>query len=76
MVSRTVDTGNDGSSTENVMLGILVLLADDRERRLSEPSDPPKTEVVLARAGLTAPEIAKLMGKTVDAVRKTLQRSK
>lgn len=60
-----------------VMAGVLALLIAEREDRLAGEDDKPvKTEVVLANAGLSAPEIAQLIGKTDDAVRKTIQRGR
>ena len=62
-----------------VMAGVLALLVAEREDRLNDGSDkytPAKTEVVLASAGLTAAEIAPLVGKNVPAVTKTIQRGR
>src|SRR5438477_83327 len=56
------------------LAGILALLVAEREERLSDDkSSPVKTEVLLASSGLTAGEIAQLMGKNLAAVRKTIQ---
>jgi hypothetical protein len=41
-----------------------------------EDDDSQKPEVVLARAGLETSEIARLLGKALPAVQKTLQRAK
>jgi hypothetical protein len=43
-------------------------------RRASKPEDQLKPEVVLARAGFTAREIADMVGKNQAAVAKTIQR--
>jgi DNA-directed RNA polymerase specialized sigma24 family protein len=62
-----------------VMAGVLALLVAEREDRLnagSEKYKPAKTEVVLAGAGLTAPEVAQLVGKNLDGVKKTIQRGR
>jgi DNA-directed RNA polymerase specialized sigma24 family protein len=56
--------------------GVLALLADERERRTDENHEPRRTESVLAGAGLTAPEIAALLGKNKDAVAKAITRGR
>lgn len=60
------------------MAAVLAMLVVDREDRLGsvQNGDARKTELVLATAGLQAPEIAPLVGKNVDAVRKTIQRGR
>jgi DNA-directed RNA polymerase specialized sigma24 family protein len=42
---------------------------------LNKTEDPVKPEIVLARAGLAAREIAELLGKSPAAVAKALQRA-
>jgi DNA-directed RNA polymerase specialized sigma24 family protein len=42
---------------------------------LNKGEDPEKLEVLLSRAGLTAREIADLLGKNAAAVTKALQRA-
>jgi DNA-directed RNA polymerase specialized sigma24 family protein len=62
---------------EKVMAGVLAMLVAEREERIGEnPSAPVKTEVLLNNAGLSAPEIARIMGKNSDAVRQTIQRGR
>jgi DNA-directed RNA polymerase specialized sigma24 family protein len=64
---------------EKVLAGVLALLVAEREERLNGidgKKQPVKTEVLLAGAGLTAPEIAQLMGKNLEAVRKAIQRGR
>jgi DNA-directed RNA polymerase specialized sigma24 family protein len=71
--------GNDTESTltgDKALAGMLALLVAEREERLGDEKDARKTESVLASAGLTANEIAALMGKKVDAVRKAIQRGR
>jgi DNA-directed RNA polymerase specialized sigma24 family protein len=68
--------GDAEVSSEAVMTGILALLVDDRERRITGDKDARKTEVLLADAGLPAPEIASLMGKNTGAVRMAIQRAR
>jgi DNA-directed RNA polymerase specialized sigma24 family protein len=56
---------------------VLALLVAQREDRLDgDNAEPPKTEVVLAKVGMTAPEIAPLVDKSTDAVTKTIQRAR
>jgi DNA-directed RNA polymerase specialized sigma24 family protein len=59
--------------TSRIMLGMLVLLAADRDDRVDE-SPPRRSELVLADAGFTAQEIAKLTGRKYEAVRSSLRR--
>jgi DNA-directed RNA polymerase specialized sigma24 family protein len=42
---------------------------------MSKNEDPIKPEILMARAGLPAKEIAELLGKSPDAVKKTIQRA-
>lgn len=63
-------------SPENVMAGILALLIDEREDRTRDDKDAAKTEVLLARAGVSIEEIATVTGKRYDAVRMTITRDK
>lgn len=42
---------------------------------MSKSEDPAKPETIMARAGLPAKEIAELLGKSPDAVKKTIQRA-
>jgi hypothetical protein len=57
---------------------MLALLVAEREERLAANANggARKTEVILAGSGLNANEIAPLVGKNLDAVRKTIQRGK
>lgn len=56
-----------------LLRALVLLLLDERFSR-DDPSRE-KPEVLLARAGITVQEIADLLGKKLDAVRKTLQRA-
>jgi DNA-directed RNA polymerase specialized sigma24 family protein len=61
------------------MAGVLALLVAEREDRLNgseQKYKPAKTEVVLSSAGLSATEIALIMGKTTAAVQKAIQRGR
>lgn len=62
-----------------VMAGVLALLVAEREDRLSASDQkykPSKTEILLSGAGLSANEIAQVMGKTPGAVQKTIERGR
>lgn len=61
------------------MAGVLAILVAEREERLNgtdEKNKPAKTEVLLSNAGLSANEIAQVMGKTLAAVQKAIQRGR
>lgn len=73
MASKDADSTLTG---DKALAGMLALQVAEREERLGDEKDARKTEVVLASAGLTATEIAALMGKKVDAVRKAIQRGR
>jgi DNA-directed RNA polymerase specialized sigma24 family protein len=60
----------------NMLDGILALMADEREHRIQGDRTAEKTEVVLARAGLSIEQIAAALGKNYDAVRKTIARAR
>jgi DNA-directed RNA polymerase specialized sigma24 family protein len=59
-----------------LMEAVVALLIAEREERLSSAGDKKsvKTEVLLSGAGLTAADIARLMGRNVGAVQKAIQR--
>lgn len=64
-------------ASDRALSAILALLVADREDRLAgEGGEGRRTELVLTAAGLSAPEIASLVSKNVEAVRKTIQRGK
>jgi hypothetical protein len=64
---------DDQSSRELVkFVKALILL---QIQGLSKSDSPPKLELLLARAGLNAREIAELLGKSAGAVAKAIQRS-
>jgi hypothetical protein len=60
---------------EAALSGILAMLVAEREER---PRDMKagKTEVILASSGLSNDEIAMVTGKSADAIRKTIERSR
>ena len=69
----------DASGATELLLGILTLLADDRERRIRESKESntsPRTELLLSSAGLSNELIARALHKNVDAVRMAISRAK
>lgn len=66
---------SEGASAERLLLGILALLAADRDDR-REDAAPRKTEVVLADAGFSLTEIASLLGKNRETVKSTVRRAR
>lgn len=73
-------TPREGMAADAVMVGVLALLAADRDDRLAlgdrQAPEPRKTEVVLADAGLTAAQIGQLLGKKANSVTKTISRAR
>jgi DNA-directed RNA polymerase specialized sigma24 family protein len=63
-------------NAENALTGILTLLIDQRETRTEDDKDAPRTEVLLAQAGLSIEDIATVTGKKADTVRKAVTRDK
>lgn len=61
-------------SPEAAMLGVLALLIDEREQRIGNDKSAERTEVLLARVGLSVDDIAAAMGKKPDAVRMMIAR--
>lgn len=64
--------------SDKALSAMLALLVAEREERLAASTNGSarKTEVILVSGGLNANEIAPLVGKNLDAVRKTIQRGK
>ena len=61
------------------LTALLALVVADREDRLAASPDGKearKTELILSTAGLQANEIAPLVGKNLEAVRKAIQRGR
>jgi DNA-directed RNA polymerase specialized sigma24 family protein len=71
-----VPTDGKAITLESALAGVLALLVDERECRIAGDKDTTKTEVVLARAGVSVYEIAAVMGKKRDAVRMAVSRAK
>ncbi len=63
-------------SPEAALLGVLALLIDARESRTAEDKKAEKTEVLLARVGLSVDDIGAVTGKNRDAVRMMITRRK
>jgi DNA-directed RNA polymerase specialized sigma24 family protein len=59
---------------EQVLLGILALLAAERDERVADAT-PRKTELILTDAGFSPREIAQLTGKEYEAVRSSIKRA-
>jgi DNA-directed RNA polymerase specialized sigma24 family protein len=55
------------------MRGMVALLAADRDDRIDD-GPPRRSEIVLADAGFSAQEIAKITGRNYEAVRSSLRR--
>ena len=72
--------GGDRSASElgtnDLLLAILTLLVDGRERLAADRNDQVKTEVLLANSGLSYTTIARLLGKKPDAVRMMIARAR
>lgn len=66
------DSGGDPSAAR-VMLGLVALLAADRDERV-EDIPPRRSELVLADAGFTVREVATLTSRKCEAVRSSLRR--
>lgn len=60
---------------EAAMIGILALLAAEREERIAN-TDRMRTELLLANAGLPIREIARVLGKNYQAVQKVIWRDR
>ena len=62
------------ATAEQLLAAQLAILIADREERVKK-SEPQKTELVLHAAGFEVPDIARILGKKVDTVRKVIQRA-
>jgi DNA-directed RNA polymerase specialized sigma24 family protein len=69
--------GSEGvhAKTEELLLAIFALMADERNRTAATDSSLERTELVLANAGLDYRVIASLLGKNPNAVYMLLQRA-
>lgn len=62
--------------TNSVLLAILALMVDERERAARVDPGMNKTEVLLDSIGLSYSQIAKVLGKNTAAVRMMVTRSR
>lgn len=67
---------DDAPTTDDLLLGILTLLADEREQRLMEPPSAQRTELLLSNAGLGNDVIGRVLDKNSDAVRMVIARAR
>jgi DNA-directed RNA polymerase specialized sigma24 family protein len=74
MPAEARDTDGAALDTSRIMIGVLALLAAHRDERVDD-LPPRRSELVLADAGFTAQEIAKLTGRKYEAVRSSLRRN-
>lgn len=65
-----------GLSSEALLLALLTLQVEQRERNAAANPDQIKTEILLAGVGLTYQQIAAMMNKSPDAVRMMLARTR
>jgi DNA-directed RNA polymerase specialized sigma24 family protein len=63
-------------SVEAALLGILALLADEREERIANDRDARRTEVILHEAGLSIGEVAALLDKNYETVKSAIRRGR
>jgi DNA-directed RNA polymerase specialized sigma24 family protein len=61
-------------TTQELLLALVALEIDRREREQADGQV--KTELLLSGAGLGYQQVAKIMGKSADAVRMTISRAK
>lgn len=62
--------------TNSVLLAILTLMVDERERVAKLDPSMNKTEILLDSVGLSYSQIAKVLGKNTAAVRMMVTRSR
>jgi DNA-directed RNA polymerase specialized sigma24 family protein len=74
--SAMASTSADELDLDQALRGLLALHVAEREERLGQQVKPRSTVVVLADAGLSYGSIAPLVGKTKDAVRKSVERAR
>lgn len=67
-------TDKQAISLEAAMAGILILLADEREARIADDPDAPRTEVILHRAGLSIGQVATVLGKKYETAKSAIRR--
>jgi DNA-directed RNA polymerase specialized sigma24 family protein len=75
-MATTMSQEEHEAEVRTLLLAMAALLADDREARVASDSTAERTEVLLARAGLSAGQIGEILGKQAGAVRMALSRAR
>jgi DNA-directed RNA polymerase specialized sigma24 family protein len=75
-ISELATNEESPATVSRLLLALLILTLDERERRANEWPNQVKSEVLLARAGLSSTAIAELVQKQPGAVRTALSRAK
>lgn len=75
MPEKPSDAGANGTGDSRSLAALVALLAADRDER-ADGTPPRRSEAVLADAGFSYQEIARLTGKNSEAVRSALRRAK
>lgn len=70
------ETGASLARVESLLSALLALQLEERNRESGSTESRRKDEVLLADAGLSYQDIAGLLGKNYDAVRKSVQRAR
>lgn len=76
MASGNVSQEKHEAEVRALLLAVATMLADDRETRVGVEPQAERTEVLLARVGLSAAQIGAILGKQPGAVRMTLSRAR
>jgi DNA-directed RNA polymerase specialized sigma24 family protein len=76
MAARNKATETSELDSGKALAGVLALLVAEREERNNGRGGPRKTELILADAGLAIADIARVTGKSYDAVKQTLRRNR
>jgi DNA-directed RNA polymerase specialized sigma24 family protein len=71
MAERGEEIGAD-----RVLVALLALIAADRDDRVAASGTGRRSELVLADAGLTVSEIAKVTGRKYEAVKTAIRRAR
>jgi DNA-directed RNA polymerase specialized sigma24 family protein len=66
----------EGERIESLLTALLVLATEQREREMGRSGNERKIELVLADAGLDPRQIAQVLNKNYDAVRKAISRGR
>lgn len=60
----------------DLLTGVVALLAADRDERIRVLDEPRKPELILADAGWSIADIAAVLGKSRDTVKSTVRRAR